>query len=1097
MCLWFGSSFAQTGGSFDVQPQRPTGGSTITVTYHPDSVLRKSAAVKGIMYIYDTLYRWHTYDLPMKKQNDTAWKGEYALPGDAGFIAWRFTDGDYYDNNNDMGYFCMINSVHGGNAGGAEAGYGLLRSPSYGFGVPGYFKNYSISDTATYMWLSNEILRHSAVARFPLVMPYLVANMRFKGAEKGINTAGLAAAYLAKNINGEESRLVKLLLIHQIYLKDSVVIDSIKQALQQQFPNGALARLKAYQAIYADRNPDKQLELAVAFVRAYPFNEAQEEVNQLLGIDYDKAYRSLFAIAIARQKTELVMEFLPGAPLIRLAEVYYKSVEIPYADWKSVSAENIAPMAAAIMGRLQYLKTHQPAAFWYYSPSEWLAYIDKMFKSDYVTQAEIELENGHVKEALQLVETAQREYQYSRTILNETQVRVLEKTGNTKQMREVLEKSIRLNQTSGYMINLLKKQYLATHAKATSAMVDSYLESLKDEHTMELMREEIKKDLRKEKAADFTLQERNAGMAGLSSCKGKIVVLDFWATWCAPCKAGMAGMKMVADKYSKDTNVVFFFVDTQERDPEYKQKVNTFLQQMHYDNFRILFDNGEETYAKYAKQIHTSGIPFKIVINQQGILNFANVGYKGSPTGLADEISTMIEMARKEGEVPPAADTTRWQGQTGTRRILLKTTGTETGAKAWIDAPEQFVNGQAVTSFTVAGDSIIAEGPSYVGTIRGKLSPDKKTITCALYIKDAVKPVVMQQVLHLQPVHLPQQPTAPFTYTSENVSYYNADSSIRFGATLTMPDSGAQFPAVVILSGTGQQDRNGTMAGHQTFAVIADYLSRHGIAVLRVDDRGVNETTGNYTSTTTAQFAEDALAGIAFLGGNAKINSHKIGLVGHSEGGAAACIAASRSAKVAFVISLSGIGILGLDALLLQNKAIVEKAPITAENKLRFNKANQTFLPVAYKYANDSSLEKQLRAAYAQWKIEDSVYVSGIADKKLTDHFFYPFESYVMQATGPWYRGFISYNPAKVFGAIKVPVLAMNGDKDIISLANENIQGFQKYIKRRWLQTWIVPGVNHLYQHCITCTTQEYAELSETFAPEVLEKMGRFILAVK
>lgn len=442
----------------------------------------------------------------------------------------------------------------------------------------------------------------------------------------------------------------------------------------------------------------------------------------------------------------------------------------------------------------------------------------------------------------------------------------------------------------------------------------------------------------------------------------------------------------------------------------------------------------------------------------------------------------------------PAGDTLRWQGQLGARRIVLKALPPAgSNAKGWIDAPEQFVNNQSATAFLFRADSLMVQGPEYVGTFRGKLSADSSTATGNWFTREGVKALVLHKVLQLQPVVLPQTPKPPFSYKSTNVIFYNADSTVRFGGTLTVPASGKNIPAVVLISGTGQQDRNGTMAGHQLFAVLADFLSRNGIAVLRVDDRGVNETTGNYATTTTGEFADDALAGIRLLQSQTGINPGKIGLIGHSEGGAAACIAASRSSAVAFVVSLSGPGINGMDAFRLQNKAIIDKAPITAVNRQRFNSVNDTLFSVAVQYAADSSeMDKQLRAAYAAWHIKDSVFVAT-QDPKQTDHFFFPFESYARQATGRWYRSFITYDPAHIFPQIKVPVLALNGDKDVISLYEQNIAGFQRYIKSSLLHTWVVPGVNHLYQHCETCTTQEYSSLSETFAPEVLTRIAAFI----
>ena len=331
-------------------------------------------------------------------------------------------------------------------------------------------------------------------------------------------------------------------------------------------------------------------------------------------------------------------------------------------------------------------------------------------------------------------------------------------------------------------------------------------------------------------------------------------------------------------------------------------------------------------------------------------------------------------------------------------------------------------------------------------------------------------------------------------FVTKDVQYYNADSSIHFGGTLTVPSGVKSFPAVVIVSGTGKQDREGTMAGHKIFKVIAEYLSSNGIAVLRVDDRGTGATTGEYEKATTADFAADAVTSAAFLRAYPGVKA--VGLIGHSEGGAAAYMAAVKSHDIQFIISLAGLATTGLKALQQQNRAIVATAGIPLLKQQRFNQINDIMFDTAYAYAASPDMEAHLRNAFALWNTadlakgeHDSVYA------KSREHFFFPLESYIWQATGPWYRNHIRFDPVPYLKALKVPVLAFNGDKDIMVDADENLGNFKNYVKN--VKVIKVPGLNHLFQHCVTCTMQEPSTLKEEFAPEVLKEMVVWINGMK
>ncbi|QES88358.1 alpha/beta hydrolase family protein [Rhizosphaericola mali] len=299
---------------------------------------------------------------------------------------------------------------------------------------------------------------------------------------------------------------------------------------------------------------------------------------------------------------------------------------------------------------------------------------------------------------------------------------------------------------------------------------------------------------------------------------------------------------------------------------------------------------------------------------------------------------------------------------------------------------------------------------------------------------------------------------------SIRVKFINSHQTIQFGGTLSYPqNTKAKVPAIIIVSGTGPQDRDGNMGGTPMFKLLANLLNKNGYAVLRVDDRGVGETTGKYDSATTKDFAEDALTALHFLQKQKNINPNKIGLLGHSEGGLAIAIAANESKDVKFLISISGIASNGLDALLDQNDAIVDKAPIPITDKKRYNEINKLMFVTAYHNANSTNMAEKLDSTYSFWKTNDDAYVKSLGIEY--DHFRFPIYMYVHQATGPWYRYFVRINAEKIISNVKVPVLALNGDKDPMVVPS-NLLHWKDYAAEGGnhnVSTHLIHGVNHLY----------------------------------
>lgn len=327
-------------------------------------------------------------------------------------------------------------------------------------------------------------------------------------------------------------------------------------------------------------------------------------------------------------------------------------------------------------------------------------------------------------------------------------------------------------------------------------------------------------------------------------------------------------------------------------------------------------------------------------------------------------------------------------------------------------------------------------------------------------------------------------------FKSKDIVYHN--DTVSLSATLTQPEGVKKAPAVVLLSGTGKQDRDGTMAGHKMFADLAAFLSSHGIAVLRSDDRGTGKSTGTYETATTEDFANDALCAVSYLRTRRDIDTTRIGLIGHSEGGAAMSIAAAKSNDVKFMISLAGLCDTGLHSLIEQNEAQVMAYPLPEYDIKRYNWINELMFRVVYKYADSDSLEAKMWEAYNAWAKVDSIYFGTLGVEY--DHFRYPIYMYVNQATGPWYRYLVRYDPAKWLAKVRIPVLAINGDKDIMVNADTNLGNWKSLMPQGSdVQTVRMNGLNHLLLPCEKGTPDEYASIKAEVPQEVYDIILRWM----
>lgn len=423
-----------------------------------------------------------------------------------------------------------------------------------------------------------------------------------------------------------------------------------------------------------------------------------------------------------------------------------------------------------------------------------------------------------------------------------------------------------------------------------------------------------------------------------------------------------------------------------------------------------------------------------------------------------------------------------WQGtlEAGPTKLRLGLHVSKTGA-GWtstFDSLDQGAMGIPVQTTTVSGPALHFEMPAMHASFDGKLSADGSQIV-GTFTQGMGIPLVWKRVEKAETVNRPQTPKAPFPYDAVEVSYENKLG--KLGGTLTIPHGGGPFPAAILITGSGPQNRDEELFGHKPFWVIADYLSRRGIAVLRVDDRGVGASAGNSTRETIDEMATDVLSGVDFLKARKDINARKIGVIGHSEGGIVGPLAASRSNDIAFVIMLAGTGVPGEQVMDLQAELAIKSMGGTDAMAAQ----NREVQKMMFKAVRSSQDENAAYEAFAA----DWQNVHGTApDANL--------KSQMNALARPELRSFAFFDPAATLRKLKIPVLALNGSRDLQVPPSQNLPAIKAALTaagNKDFEATELPGLNHLFQTCQKCTIAEYGSLEETFSPKALDAMGEWL----
>ncbi len=445
--------------------------------------------------------------------------------------------------------------------------------------------------------------------------------------------------------------------------------------------------------------------------------------------------------------------------------------------------------------------------------------------------------------------------------------------------------------------------------------------------------------------------------------------------------------------------------------------------------------------------------------------------------------AALLGSAAAQAQTPPASLTGAWTGEVATLELSFYLSDPEGGPrKALLDITDQNVAG-LVVDFRAPGDSVYLRlNKPITARFAGRRTPDGQHLTGE-----------WQQGLRAFPLTLtragggaatgpkrPQQPLPPFPYQSADVTFRNEQAGITLAGTYTVPADMGPFPAVVLLTGSGPEDRNETYRGHQPFAVLADYLTRNGVAVLRFDDRGVGQSGGTLKGSTSADYTTDAQAALAWLRAQHGIRKNQVGLIGHSQGGTAAIGAAGQPGGPDFLVLLAAPGLPGDELIVQQSLALARLQTTDPAQLASTEKMQRAMTQIIQKNPDDMQAKGQLLLYYAAISPQLAAQV----------------KPQLPMLTSPDYRHLLADRPALTLAKVQCPVLALGGSKDVQVPTTRNLAATAAGLKaanNHDVTVRELPGLNHLFQTAKTGAPDEYATIEETFSPTALQVIGEWI----